>query len=162
MTDIVGEVYGKRYSRLFVFGGLLSIVLYLLMSIISGVLPWSNNSLWIKDSYNTVFSISFRMSVASVVAFAIAEYQDVSVFFFVKKYFGEKFLWLRSLLSNIWSQFLDTTIWTLIAFAGVYSGSKIIGIIIPWWIYKVCMGFMYTPLIYYGKHLLNKFKNNEN
>jgi len=101
-----------------------------------------------------VFGLSARFSVASVVAFVIAEYQDVFSFFFFKQRIGKKYFWLRSNLSNIWSQLLDTVIFMCIAFVGVYPMATIALIIIPWWLYKVLMGFLYTPLSYLGIYLL--------
>ena len=94
-----------------------------------------------------------RIAVASLVAYAIAQYQDVFSFFFFKKYFG-RFFWLRSNLSNVWSQFLDTTIFMVIAFYGVYATPVLISIIFTWWLYKVAMGILYTPLSYAALWLL--------
>ena len=48
-----------------------------------------------------------------------------------------------------------------IAFMGVYPLKTIVLIIIPWWIFKVLMGFAYIPLSYLGIYLL-KGKNNAN
>ena len=89
-----------------------------------------------------------------MVAFAVAEYQDVIAFFFFRRRLGTPRFWLRSNLSNLWSQFLDTTIFMLIAFVGIYSLPTIVAIIIPWWLFKVAMGLCYTPLSYLGIRLL--------
>jgi len=153
MIDVIGEVYGKKIAKQFVFAGALVTIFFLLWNIISVLMPWLADGAWAKDSYNTIFGISVRMSVASLLAFVIAEYQDVFTFFLFKKKFGEKRFWLLSNISNVWSQFLDTTIWTLVAFLGVYSFGNIVGIIIPWFIYKVLMGVLYTPVSYLGIYL---------
>ncbi len=154
MTDVIGEVYGKKMAKNFVLAGIISILLFLFYSFISAIVPWSEDSLWAKEGFNQIFGITARFSIASIVAFAVAEYQDVFSFFFFKKIIGEKHFWLRSNLSNIWSQFLDTVIFMVIAFAGIYSFGTIVAIIIPWWIFKVLMGFVYTPLSYLGIRLL--------
>jgi len=159
MTDVIGEVYGKKMANNFVIAGIISIILFLFYSLISTAMPWAEKSLWARDSYNQIFGLSARFSIASVVAFIIAEYQDVVSFFFLKKNIGEKYFWLRSNLSNVWSQFFDTVIFMLIAFVGVYPLSTIILIIIPWWLYKVVMGFFYTPLSYLGIHILKNYGN---
>src|SRR3990167_5108616 len=161
MTDMIGEIYGKKMAKNFVLAGVISIVLFLFYSLISTSMPWAEKGLWVKDSYNQVFGLSARISIASLTAFFIAEYQDVIAFFFFRKKIGEKKFWLRSNLSNIWSQFLDTVIFMSIAFVGVYLLKTIILIIIPWWIFKVLMGFAYTPLSYLGIYLL-RGKNNAN
>lgn len=164
MTDVVGEVYGKKMARRFVLAGFLSIALFLFYSLISTVTPWGERALWVKASYNQVFGISARISIASLVAFAIAEYQDVIAFFFFRRKFGASNFWLRSNLSNVWSQFLDTTIFMVVAFLGIKIGNlnipgiypfhTILLIIVPWWLYKVVMGALYTPLSYVGLRLL--------
>src|SRR3989338_7481429 len=80
-TDVIGEVYGKATARLFVLAGVLSIVLFLSYTAISAVMPWSEDSLWAREGYGQIFGqifgLSTRFSIASVVAFAVAEYQDV-------------------------------------------------------------------------------------
>jgi uncharacterized integral membrane protein (TIGR00697 family) len=161
MTDVIGEVYGKKIAKNFVLAGVVSIILFLLYSLVSSATPWAEDALWAKDSWNSIFGLSARFSIASVIAYAIAEYQDVISFFFFKKRTAEKQFWLRSNLSNIWSQFLDTVIFMSIAFVGVYPLKTILLIIIPWWLFKVGMGFVYTPLSYLGVRLL-KGKNESN
>jgi uncharacterized integral membrane protein (TIGR00697 family) len=158
MTDVVGEVYGKRVAKFFVLAGFIATALFIAYSFISIAMPWAERGLWVSESYNQVFGISIRIAIASLVAFAVAEYQDVISFFFFKKIFRKSGFWLWSNLSNVWSQLLDSVIFTVIAFTGVYSTSTLLGILFSWWLYKVAMGFLYTPLSYLAIRLL-KDKN---
>ena len=157
MLDVIGEVYGKRVSRMFFIAGLVTILLFTAYTVISLVAPFSDKSLWVKDGYNAVFGISLRVALASVTAFAIAEHQDILSFFFFRRKLGEKNFWLRSNLSNLWSQLLDTVIFMLIAFYGVYPNDVLITVIFTWWLYKVAMGVLYTPLSYVGIYLLRDY-----
>ena len=159
-TDVVGEVYGKRIAKLFVLAGFISTALFIAYSFLSLAMPWSAEGEWVRQGYNQVFGISIRIAIASLVAFLIAEYQDVLSFFFFREKLKIKFFWLRSLLSNLWSQLLDSSIFMVIAFAGIYSNSTLISITISWWLYKVAMGALYTPLSYIGIYLL-RGKNKE-
>jgi len=156
MTDVVGEVYGKRVAKFFVLAGFISTALFIAYSFLSLWLPWSDAGEWARVGYNQIFGISARMAFASLAAFLIAEYQDVFSFFFLREKFGPKLFWLRSFLSNLWGQFLDSTIFMVIAFAGVYETRTLIGVIISWWLYKVAIGFLYTPLSYLGIYLLRR------
>ncbi len=160
MTDVIGEVYGKKIARMFVFAGFASALLFILYSLLSLAMPWSVQSLWVKPGYNLIFGVSARITFASLVAFIIGEYQDVVTFFFVKKFTGGKMFWLRSNLSNVWSQFLDTVIFMTIAFYGVYPNNVLINVIFSWWIYKVAMGILYTPLSYLGIRILRGKNSN--
>ncbi len=159
MTDVIGEVYGKTLSKLFVRCGLIATILFIGYTLLSLWLPWAKDGLWAKEGYDLIFGLSGRIGLTSIVAFVIAEYQDVFTFFFVREKIGAGLFWLRSLLSNIWSQLLDSIIFMTIAFAGVYPTRTLISIIITIWLFKVFMGFLYTPLSYLAIKLL---KSNEN
>src|SRR3989338_2422891 len=161
-TDVIGEVYGKRIAKLFVLAGFFSTALFIAYSFLSIYLPWSSEGLWAREGYNQMFGVSIRIAVASLLAFVIAEYQDVLSFFFWKKKFGEKYFWLRSNLSNLLSQFLDTVIFMVVAFAGIYETKTLISIILSWRLYKVAMGFLYTPLSYAGVRILRGKEVSEN
>lgn len=154
MTDVVGEVYGKQIAKIFVRAGFISTTLFIGYSLLSVYLPWAEAGLWAQDGYNQIFGVSMRVGAASLAAFALAEYQDVWTFFLVKERWGVKYFWLRSLISNLWSQLLDSSLFMVIAFADIYSTRDLISIIITWWLYKVVMGIAYTPLSYLGIWLL--------
>lgn len=158
MTDVIGEVYGKQIARMFVVTGFVTTALFIAYTLISLVVPWDQSSAWVKEGYVTVFGISVRIAIASLLAFLIGEYQDLSLFFFLKSKMKDKNFWIRSNLSNLWSQFLDTCVFMIVAFAGVYPWRTLVSIIFTWWMFKVLMGLLYTPLSYLALSLL---KNNE-
>lgn len=153
-TDVIGEVYGKRIAKLFVLAGFISTVLFIAYSFLSLAVPWASEGEWARQGYEQIFGLSARIAFASLIAFLVAEYQDVWSFFFFREKLGVKFFWLRSLLSNIWSQLVDSALFMVIAFAGVYETHTLISIILTWWIYKVVMGALYTPLSYAGIYFL--------
>lgn len=156
MTDMIGEVYGKQIARFFVGAGVLTTILFMTYTFLSLMTPWSNASSWLQQGYIQVFQGSIRVCLASILAFVIGEYQDVFFFFSLRKKFGAQRFWLRSNLSNLWSQLLDTTIFMVIAFAGIYPWKTLLVIILPWWLYKVVMGIFCTPLSYLGLWLLRQ------
>jgi len=159
-TDVIGQVYGKTLAKNFVWAGFISILLFLIFTLISTISPWSKSGLWAKDAYDTIFGISFRMSVASLLAYIIASTQDVTAFFFFKKKLNNRVFWLQSNLSNLWSELFDTFIFMFVAFAGIYPFKTIILMAIPWYGYKIIMGLCYTPLSYLGINIL-KYGNSE-
>jgi hypothetical protein len=166
MTDVIAEVYGKKMANNFVLAGIISIFLFLFYSLISAITPWAGAAEWAHAGYDQIFGLSARFAIASLVAFAIGQYQDVISFFFLKRRIGEKKFWLRANLANIWSEFFDSAIFMFIAYLGVYPVKTIALIIIPWWIYKIFMGFLLTPLSYLGIHILrdngNASQSNQN
>ncbi len=153
MTDVIGEIYGKQMAKFFVLAGIISTALYLAYSLISLAAPWSVDGAWAHDAYGTIFGVSARFALASLIAYAVGEYQDVLSFFFIKSRVA-KYFWLRSTLSNLWSQLFDTVLFMTIALYGVYPNPKLFTLIISWWLFKVLMGILYTPLSYVGLYLL--------
>lgn len=154
MTDVVGEVYGRKVAKMFVRIGFLSIAVFLAFTFLSLAMPWSPDGEWVREGYDQVFGISVRIAIASLAAFLIAEYQDVFSFFFFRKKIGKRYFGLRSFLSNVWSQLLDSAIFMTIAFLGIYPLPVLVSLSITLWLYKVAMGTLYTPLSYLGIRLL--------
>lgn len=156
MTDVVGEVYGKRVAKFFVYAGFASTALFIIFSVLSLALPWSADGAWAQSGYDTIFAVSLRISIASLIAFIVGEYQDVLSFFFFRAKWGGRFFWLRSFIAGLWSQFLDTVLFMIIAFYGVYPNSVLFSLIVSWWLYKVLMGALYSPLMYAGLWFLRE------
>ena len=155
MTDVIGEVYGKKVAKYFVFAGIISTALFILYNVISIAAPWSPDGAWAMESYETIFGVSLRFAIASLIAYAVGEYQDVISFFFFRQKLGEKSgFWLRSFLSNVWSQFFDTVLFMVIALYGVYPNEVLLSTILTWWAFKVAAGLLYTPLAYLGIKIL--------
>lgn len=153
-TDIIGEVYGKRMAKWFVFAGIVSTLLFIGYNLIAINTPWAPEGLWVKDGYEQVFGFSLRFAIASVIAYIVGEFQDIFAFFFAKNKFAQSGFWFRSFISNVWSQFFDTVLFMVIALYGVYSNEVLVSIILTWWLYKVLMGLLYTPLAYVGIRFL--------
>lgn len=155
ITDVVGEVFGRETARKFVRLGFWSTAIFLVFNLLSNAMP-ASHAFTFNPAYNQIFGLSFRFTLASLVAFVIGEFQDVYTFMWLRQRFQGKWFGLRSTLSNLWSQLLDSVIWFTIAFAGVYSVKTIILTLIPWWLFKVGMGVLYTPFSYLGLKLLRK------
>jgi len=65
MTDVIGEIYGKRIAKFFVLAGFLSTALFIAYSLISLSMPWAAAGEWAKEGYNQIFGVSTRIAVAS-------------------------------------------------------------------------------------------------
>jgi queuosine precursor transporter len=157
-TDVIGKIYGKDMAKRFVFLGFFSIILWIIFSLFSQLLPWSAQTYArVGEAYETIFSLSIRISMASLCAFFASEYLDVLVFFRFKN--QKSTFWMASFFSNLVSQLLDTVIFMTIAFLGFYDIEKILMMALPLWIYKVSMGVMYMPFSYLALNFLSKRKD---
>lgn len=152
VTDIIGEVYGRKTSAQFVNMSTAMLVFMFAMIGLCIVLP--PNPTWgLQESYATIFGSSMRMTAASIVSFFIAQHVDVLTFSAIKKLTKERHLWIRNNVSTIVSQFIDTTIFMFIAFYHMtdrYTVTFIFSLIIPYWLFKVLFALLDTPLCYLG------------
>ncbi len=161
INDIITEVYGKERARSVVWSGLLVIGLIFLFAILATYLPPSKRFLGMEKAYDTVFTYSARIALASLTAFALSDFLDIYIFSKIRQALGKSKLWLRNNASNFISQFFDTTIFISLAF---YSLDKpfldnaafLWSIILPYWLLKSFMSVIETPFVYLGVNWLKK------
>ena len=157
ITDIVGEVYGRKEASSFVtMATLMLVLLFVMINICITVKP--NDSWDMQDQYALVFGSSLRMTFASLVSFVVAQQLDVFMFSFWGKVTKGKHLWIRNNMSTIVSQFLDTTIFEFIAFWHLtpkFTTSYVFSLILPYWLFKVVFALLDTPFCYMGEWWLS-------
>ncbi|HVF69421.1 MAG TPA: queuosine precursor transporter [Xanthomonadales bacterium] len=161
INDIISEVYGKERARSVVRSGLLMVALIFLFVVLATSLPPSMRFQAKENAYDTIFGLTARFAFASLTAFTVAEFMDIYIFSKIKERLGKKKLWLRVNVSNIFSQFLDTTIFITLAFYALNQSFAdnlpfLLGIIIPYWLLKCFMSVIETPLVYLGVKWLKK------
>jgi len=159
INDTITEVYGKPKAQSVVRSGLLMIVFLLLFSVLATALPASGLFAYANKAYGEIFSISIRISAASLIAFAIGEFSDVLVFYRIRQRLGKNKLWLRTNASNFLSEFLDTVIFFTLAFYSLsqpfgVNFSFLVGLIFPYWLLKCFLSIIETPLVYIVVHWL--------
>lgn len=163
VTDIIGEVFGRAEASRFVnMATIMLVVLFVMMGVCIAIPP--NESWGMQEQYAMVFGSSLRMTIASLVSFAVAQQLDVFMFSFWGKVTKGKHLWIRNNLSTIVSQLIDTTIFEFIAFWHLndkFTTSYIISLIIPYWLFKVVFALLDTPFCYLGVRWLRGKKPEE-
>ena len=153
ITDIIAEVHGKKKAQEVVYIALASLVFVLVVTLISVQLPFAERSWVTSRQYNPVFEQGIRMIIASIISFFFSQMHDVISFDFWKNKTNGKMLWLRNNASTIVSQAIDSTLFMFIAFYGVspkYDVAFIITLIIPYYVLKVVLAIIDTPLVYAG------------
>ncbi len=163
ITDGIAEVYGKKKTWNFVWAGFLSQVMIFLFVLLSIKLPPASRYAF-NTEFVTIFSMSLRMIVASVVAFLFSQFHDIWAFHFWKKVTKGKYLWLRNNLSTVVSQLIDSLLFMFIAFYQMtpkFTAAFVISITIPYWILKIVMALLDTPFVYLIVSWLKKGEDKE-
>jgi queuosine precursor transporter len=156
ITDILNELYGKKEANKAVWIGFYTMVAStLIMTIGLWFAPHSSD--FAQESLKTIFGIMPRIALASLIAYLLANLHDVWAFNFWKRKTNGKYLWIRNNFSTIVSQAIDSIIFTLVAFYGVFSSQVLLQIFITTYVLKVLVAMGDTPFIYWAKrmHLRN-------
>ncbi len=158
ITDIVAEVHGRKKVQEFIFVGVIAMIMVIGITTLAVILPSAARSID-SASYDAVFKVTIRMSIASIFAFMLSQIHDMWSFEFWKKKTKGRFLWLRNNLSTWVSQLIDSTIFMFVAFyqsAPMWDAVFVVSLIIPYWIFKILIAIVDTPFAYLGVWWLKK------
>ena len=147
LTDVIGEVYGREAARKTVQAGFITQVFALVFIFIAIQLP-AAPVFGLQSEYETILGGSFRVMLASLVAYIASQNLDVSIFHRLKAKHGEKKLWLRNNVSTMTSQLVDTGIFIVIAFWGTVPTAVLLGMILTQYAFKFCVAIVDTPFAY--------------
>lgn len=151
VTDVIGEVFGRRRALLVVWLGLLANVLVLLLSQIAVALPPAG-SYGGQAALSTVLGAVPVIVFASLTAYVLAQAHDVWAFDFWKRATGGRHLWLRNNLSTMTSQLIDSVVFNGIAFYLLapepVSMAVFVSMTFGYWLFKVGIAVCDTPLVY--------------
>ncbi len=160
VNDIISEVIGKPVAHRLINLALIVMLIVMIITVVSVWLPSDpTRQYFSQENYKNIFGVSIRMTIASIIAFILAQKHDVWSFSFWKKTTKGKWLWLRNNASNIISELIDSTVFMFIAFYGLspkFDAVYIFSLIIPYWIFKVLFSIIQTPFCYLGVRWLKK------
>ena len=158
VTDILSENYDKESANKAVNIGLFVTIIWLLATQL--ILKFNPSEFdFISNSLNEVFGFMPRIAMASIFTYAVVQKIDVVLYHKVwektSKIFKDsnKGLWLRNNMSTLTSQFLDTLVFTLIAFVGTMPFKELMSLVFTTYILKAIVGILDTPIIYLAKKM---------
>ena len=148
VTDILSENYGKKEAKRAVAVGFFALIVMTLLMNLALVFKPSPED-FAQESLSAIFSFMPRIAAASLAAYWISQTHDVWAYDFWKKKFpGDKFLWLRNNASTMVSQLIDSIIFTLIAFWGVYPLQVLFEITVTTYLMKWIVAVLDLSLIH--------------
>lgn len=152
-TDILSEIYGGKEARRAVKIGFFSMLFFTILTQIDlWFLP--NSEDLVNNAMHTIFGFMPRFCFASLFTYAISNTLDTYLYDLIRKKFPEdKFLWIRNNGSTMISQLIDSVLFTIIAFVGVYSWKVIINLSLVTYIIKVVVAVLDTPFLYFAKKI---------
>jgi queuosine precursor transporter len=168
MTDIVNEFYGPKAVRRISYTAVALITYgFVMFYFAMGVPPadfWYGSGVQdgipdMNKAFNGIFGQGMWIIVGSLTAFLVSQVVDVTVFHKIKKYTGEKKMWLRATGSTLVSQLVDSFIVLFIAFkiGKGWTWQLVLAICLVNYCYKFTMAILLTPLIYFVEKWIEKY-----
>ncbi|KHE66802.1 queuosine precursor transporter, partial [Halobacillus sp. BBL2006] len=156
-TDILNEKYGKKDAQKAVWMGFSTlIILTIIMQLAIQFTPGENDMA--QSAFTTIFGVGARIAIGSLIAYIISQYFDVWLYAKLKNLFSsERTLWIRNNGSTMISQLLDSAIFCLIAFYGLYPTGIWLEIFLTTYIIKFIVAALDTPFLYIAR----RFKHPE-
>ncbi len=157
-TDMLSEFEGKVAADKAVKMGALAILLFTVFSQAWFLFTSSAND-WARESFNMLFTNTPRIMISSLVVYVISQELDVFLYHFLWKKTEErsgdkdKFLWIRNNGSTLTSQLVNTVLYNLLAFWGLYDGKTLFSIIVAGYAIYVVTSLCDTPIIYIARKL---------
>lgn len=146
MTDLMNELFGKKEAQKLVNTGFICAIFASIMIFIAQVLPVASFAKDTQEAYKILLGMNFRIVGASMLAYYISQTWDVWFFNWINRQTKGKYKWLRNNASTMTSQFVDTVIFTFIAFIGTVP--NIWAMILSYYIIKIGLALVDTPLFY--------------
>lgn len=178
-TDIINEYFGKKGVRKlsFIAVGCISYA-FLMILLVTELVPaqfWldvnsqdlDGNPFNINFAFNKIYTQGLGIIVGSITAFLIGQLLDVIVFQRLRKFTGEKMIWLRATGSTLVSQLVDSFVVLVLAFyllapeGSRWELSQVFSVATINYIYKFIVAILLTPLIYLGHYLIDNYLGRE-
>lgn len=163
VTDIISEVYGKKEANKAVNIGILTALSFIVVSQLWLQFTPSQND-FAMESMRTIFSNTPRLMMASLFVYAISQKLDVMLYHkwweWSERHFNDKsrFLWLRNNGSTLISQFINTKLFNIGAFWGVYDYKTLMSIIVSGYGIYIVTSLLDTPFVYWARNIARRKK----
>lgn len=147
--DVLTEVYGYARARRVIWTGFAALLFMAFMAAVVVALPpaagWPG-----QQAYEFVFGNSWRIVLASMVAFWAGEFANSFVLARMKVWTAGKHLWMRTIGSTVIGQGLDSLIFYPLAFYGLagWPPEQLWQVVASQWLIKTAWEALLTPVTY--------------
>ncbi len=159
--DILTEVYGYARARKVIWAGFGGMIFATLMGLFVINMPADTTEPYnevIQPALEVVFGNTWRIVVASMIAFWCGDFVNSYVLAKMKVWTRGKHLWSRTIGSTMVGQAVDSALFYPIAFFGIWQPGTMLKVIAFNWAFKVSVEVLFTPLTYF---IVNRLKRAE-
>lgn len=169
LGDVLTEVYGYANARRCVWAGFFALIFMAFMSFVvvamppspdwgcaasadphyAGIVAGSDAGTVCQSTYVSVFGSTWRIVLASLLAFWAGEFVNSFVLAKMKVWTRGKHLWARTIGSTVFGQAVDSAIFYPVAFLGTWTTDSVLMVMVTNWGMKVLWEAVLTPVTYW-------------
>jgi len=149
--DVMTEVYGFARARRAIWAGFGAMIFATLMSEVILNIPASQTSDYnkvLQPALETVFGNTWRIVVASMLAYWVGDFVNSYVLAKMKIWTGGRMLWTRTIGSTICGQGVDSLLFYPVAFYGLMDDHTLTTLMFVNFVFKVGVEVVFTPATY--------------
>ena len=161
--DILTEVYGYGRDRRVVWAGFFALAFASIMAWVVVHLP-PGPSEYMKvyqPALDTVFGNAWRIAAASMIAFWCGSFANSYVLARMKVLTQGRMLWTRTIGSTVIGEAVDSSLFYVIAFYGIWETSDIVKVALIQYVLKTAWEVLSTPLTYWVVNALKRVENED-
>ena len=161
--DILTEVYGYAHDRRAVWCGFGALLFSAIMSSVVIALtpaPGEYNTA-LQSGLEVVFGNTWRIIAGSMLAFWSGSFVNSFALAKLKIWTEGRHLWMRTIGSTAVGELVDSSLFYVIAFYGIWPTEQVISVAITQYILKTSWEILATPLTYVVVNFLKRKENED-
>jgi queuosine precursor transporter len=158
--DILTEVYGYARSRRVIWTGFIWIAVAAGIFYLVDRLP-AASEYEMSDSFHAILGQTPRIVAGSLAAYFVGEFVNSVILAKLKVWSAGRMLWARTISSTLFGQGVDTAIFLLIAFGGVFTNATLWEIFKSNYVFKVGVEVAFTPITYLVVRYLKRVERSD-
>jgi uncharacterized integral membrane protein (TIGR00697 family) len=161
--DILTEVYGYARDRRVVWAGFGALIFASFMAFVVVSLPAADSE-WMKSyqgHLEGVFGNAWRIAAGSMIAFWCGSFANSFSLAKLKIRTGGRMLWLRTIGSTLVGELVDSSLFYVIAFGGIWATGDLFKVVVAQYILKTGWEVVMTPVTYRIVIFLKKAENED-
>jgi uncharacterized integral membrane protein (TIGR00697 family) len=158
--DVLTEVYGYARSRRVIWTGFgllaLAAITFAAVDAAPAAADWP-----LQESFHAILGQTSRIVLGSLLAYFAGEFTNSVILAKLKVATAGRWLWVRTIGSTLFGEGVDTSIFLLVAFAGVLSPDLLWTVFVSNYIFKVGVEVLFTPVTYAVVGFLKRAENED-
>ena len=161
--DVLTEVYGYGRDRRVIWAGFAALVFAAVMSAVVLALPPAGGAMNLEYQAHLagVFGNTPRIVLGSVVAFWSGSFVNSYVMARMKVAMQGRALWMRTIGSTLCGELVDSSLFYVIAFGGIWPHEQLMAVIVAQYVLKTGWEILLTPVTYRVVAFLKRHENED-